>query len=48
MGTVSSRFDISEDTQREEGLAAARQALQAQRCIVLPTDTVYGIGADAF
>jgi L-threonylcarbamoyladenylate synthase len=27
---------------------AARQAIEAGDCIVLPTDTVYGIGADAF
>lgn len=33
--------------QREEALQAARSAVAAGRCIVLPTDTVYGIGADA-
>jgi L-threonylcarbamoyladenylate synthase len=27
---------------------AARKAIEAGECIVLPTDTVYGIGADAF
>ncbi|MCW2809938.1 MAG: threonylcarbamoyl-AMP synthase [Friedmanniella sp.] len=27
---------------------AARRAVEAGECIVLPTDTVYGIGADAF
>ena len=27
---------------------AAKQAIEAGECIVLPTDTVYGIGADAF
>ena len=27
---------------------AARDAVQAGECIVMPTDTVYGIGADAF
>src|ERR687898_3306853 len=27
---------------------AAREAIEAGECIVLPTDTVYGIGADAF
>ena len=30
------------------GLAAAAEAVASGRCIVLPTDTVYGIGADAF
>ena len=34
--------------EREAGLSAAVDAVQAGRCIVLPTDTVYGIGADAF
>jgi L-threonylcarbamoyladenylate synthase len=27
---------------------AAKEAIEAGECIVLPTDTVYGIGADAF
>jgi len=31
-----------------EGLKAAAEAVAGGRCIVLPTDTVYGIGADAF
>ena len=30
------------------GADAARQAVERGECIVLPTDTVYGIGADAF
>lgn len=45
---MSSRFDVSNETERAAGITAARAALQDQRCIVLPTDTVYGIGADAF
>ncbi|MEO7588217.1 MAG: L-threonylcarbamoyladenylate synthase [Arachnia sp.] len=32
----------------EVGIAAAAEAVAAGQCIVLPTDTVYGIGADAF
>ena len=32
----------------EAGVAAAAEAVAQGRCIVLPTDTVYGIGADAF
>lgn len=32
----------------DAGLAQAAEAVRAGRCIVLPTDTVYGIGADAF
>lgn len=34
--------------QTGEALAAAQTAIAAGECIVLPTDTVYGIGADAF
>lgn len=32
----------------EQGHAAASQAIADGECVVLPTDTVYGIGADAF
>ena len=39
------RFDLS--TQLDEALSAAEQALAAGQLIVLPTDTVYGIAADA-
>lgn len=39
------QFDVT--TQREEALAAAVAAVRAGECIVLPTDTVYGIGANA-
>ena len=45
---MSTRFLVSNPQELADGLAAARTALSAQRCIVLPTDTVYGIGADAF
>lgn len=40
------RFDCA--TQPDEALAAAEAAIEAGECIVLPTDTVYGIGAAAF
>lgn len=33
---------------REDGLAAAAGAVRAGHLVVIPTDTVYGIGADAF
>lgn len=39
---------VSNEQERAEGIAAAKAALADKRCIVLPTDTVYGIGADAF
>jgi L-threonylcarbamoyladenylate synthase len=48
MMRVSNRFDTSTETQREEGLAAAALAVQRGRLVVFPTDTVYGLGADAF
>lgn len=45
------RFDCT-DTEDSVAIgtaaAAARHAIEAGECIVLPTDTVYGIGADAF
>ena len=39
-------FNLSTD--QEAGLAAAAEAVRGGRCVVLPTDTVYGIGANAF
>ena len=39
------RFELAAD--REAAFAAAQAALAEGRCIVLPTDTVYGIAADA-
>jgi L-threonylcarbamoyladenylate synthase len=45
---VSTRYDAHEDADLEPGLAAATTAVRAGELIVLPTDTVYGIGADAF
>ena len=40
--------DCSEPAAREQGLDAAVTAVRAGGLVVLPTDTVYGIGADAF
>lgn len=48
MTTVTERFDMSDEMQREAGLAAAAVAVQQGELVVLPTDTVYGVGADAF
>jgi tRNA threonylcarbamoyl adenosine modification protein (Sua5/YciO/YrdC/YwlC family) len=45
---MAHRYDTSDATAREEGLAAASLAIQRGELVVLPTDTVYGIGADAF
>jgi len=45
---MSARYDCADTQQREEGLVAATSAVQAGQLVVLPTDTVYGVGADAF
>lgn len=41
-------FDCSDPVERREGLDAAADAARDGGLVVLPTDTVYGIGADAF
>ncbi len=41
-------YDCSDPDARTEGLAAAARAVRGGRLVVLPTDTVYGIGCDAF
>jgi L-threonylcarbamoyladenylate synthase len=45
---MSVRYDCADAQQREAGLTAAVTAVQQGTLVVLPTDTVYGIGADAF
>lgn len=42
------RFDCRDPKHRGEGVQAAQRAVTAGECVVLPTDTVYGIGADSF
>lgn len=41
-------FDCADPLARAEGLTAAAVAVGTGKLVVLPTDTVYGIGADAF
>jgi L-threonylcarbamoyladenylate synthase len=41
-------YDCADPDQRAEGLAAAASAVRRGELVVLPTDTVYGLGADAF
>jgi len=41
-------FDCADPQRRSRGIASAVTALKDGRLVVLPTDTVYGIGADAF
>lgn len=45
---MSPVFDCTTDEGRAEGLAAAAEAVRAGQVVVVPTDTVYGVGADAF
>ena len=41
-------FPTETDEEREAALDAASRAVRLGRLVVLPTDTVYGVGADAF
>jgi len=41
-------FDCADPVQREAGIASGISALKGGRLVVMPTDTVYGIAADAF
>lgn len=41
-------FDCLDPVSRRDGMDAATTAVRGGRLVVLPTDTVYGIGADAF
>ncbi|MBL7499722.1 threonylcarbamoyl-AMP synthase [Frankia sp. CNm7] len=42
------RFDCTDEVARRAGIEAAAGAVGRGDLVVLPTDTVYGIGADAF
>lgn len=42
------RYDCANAEQRAEGVTEAAAAVRRGELVVLPTDTVYGIGADAF
>ncbi|GAB3144891.1 L-threonylcarbamoyladenylate synthase [Microbispora hainanensis] len=45
---MSRRFDCADQTERMTGLAEAISTVRRGELVVLPTDTVYGVGADAF
>lgn len=45
---VSDMVDCSDPSGRSNAIAAAVRAVEGGSVIVLPTDTLYGIGADAF
>jgi L-threonylcarbamoyladenylate synthase len=45
---MSARYDCTDPAQRAAGLAEAAAALRKGELAVIPTDTVYGLAADAF
>ncbi|MBG0828321.1 threonylcarbamoyl-AMP synthase [Planomonospora sp. ID67723] len=45
---MSRRYDCTDAEQRAAGLTDAASAVRRGELVVLPTDTVYGIGGDAF
>jgi L-threonylcarbamoyladenylate synthase len=44
----SNVYDLNDPAQRSEGFGEAKRALARSGLVVIPTDTVYGIAADAF
>lgn len=46
--TSVDRYPTSTDEEREQAIEAASLAVRRGDLVVIPTDTVYGIGADAF
>ena len=45
---MSRTFDCTRDEERPNGLTEAGAAIRRGELVVLPTDTVYGVAADAF
>jgi tRNA threonylcarbamoyl adenosine modification protein (Sua5/YciO/YrdC/YwlC family) len=45
---VSTLFDCTDPSTRDAGIRAAVGAAKSGRLIVMPTDTLYGLGCDAF
>jgi tRNA threonylcarbamoyl adenosine modification protein (Sua5/YciO/YrdC/YwlC family) len=45
---VSFSFSCQDPAERASGVAAAARAVASGQLVVIPTDTLYGIGADAF
>jgi len=41
-------YDCADELEREAGIKVAASAVRRGGLVVLPTDTVYGVGADAF
>jgi tRNA threonylcarbamoyl adenosine modification protein (Sua5/YciO/YrdC/YwlC family) len=45
---MSLTYDCSDKEERADGLVAAAAAIERGELVVIPTDTVYGVAADAF
>ncbi|MBT2513952.1 L-threonylcarbamoyladenylate synthase [Arthrobacter sp. ISL-30] len=45
---MTTTYNCTLPEQRSEGLEHAQRAINEKMCVVMPTDTVYGIAADAF
>ncbi|GLU50395.1 L-threonylcarbamoyladenylate synthase [Nocardiopsis ansamitocini] len=45
---MSRSYDCGDEEQRKTGIADAASTVRRGELVVLPTDTVYGVGADAF
>ena len=45
---MSPLYDCSDETKRQRGIGAAQRAIRNGKLVVMPTDTVYGVAADAF
>ena len=45
---MTTTYNCTASSERYEGLQHAQRAIRENKCVVLPTDTVYGIAADAF
>lgn len=48
MTSMSARYPTGTDEEREAAVSAVTQALRAGEIAIIPTDTVYGVAADAF
>lgn len=47
-GQATAVYHCTQEDQHAAGVEHAQQALAADQCVVIPTDTVYGIAANAF
>ena len=45
---MSTTYDLTDPEERADGIARATETLGARGLVVMPTDTVYGVAADAF